>query len=88
MTVFFPIPYNFGTESQPNSAWAPMSDGTFSACFLAVSISIRDRVVSKAYISTFDLQPCRNTSVNKANISVSSQITFTQFTSSLIHVIH
>ena len=67
-----------------------MSDGTISACFLAVSlISIRDQVVPKASISTFDLHLCQNTNtVNKTNTSLLSQITFTQFPSFLIHAVH
>ena len=62
MTIFFPIPYNFGTELQPESAWTSVSYGSISAFFLSVSlVSIRDRVVSKGSISTFYLQPCQNT---------------------------
>ena len=90
MSVLFPIPYNFGTESQLETAWARMSDGTISVCFLEASlISIGDRLVPKASISTFDSQPCWNTyTVNKTNKLVSSQIVFTQFTSSLANVMH
>ena len=72
MIIFFPVPYNFGTKLQPESAWTSISYGSISAFFLSVLlVSIRDRLVSKASISTFDLQPCQNTyTINKTNTSV------------------
>ena len=38
IAFFFPIPYNFGTESHPLNAWAAIIEGTTDLRFLTSSL--------------------------------------------------